>query len=56
MNPSPAFIEALSKERNAALEELRLSSSADLHGMALGRLADLSDIEARAVGGVLEED
>ncbi|MEO7269858.1 MAG: hypothetical protein ABIW49_11695 [Knoellia sp.] len=49
MTPSPAFREALREERDAARELLRVPSSADLHAVALGRLADLDDIEARAV-------
>ncbi len=49
VNPSPAFIEALSVEREAALELLRLRPSAEMLGHALGRLADLDAIEAGAI-------
>lgn len=49
MNPSPAFIEALSEERAAAREQLQLSASSDLRRVALGRLADLDDIEGLAL-------
>lgn len=49
MTLSPAFIEALTEERNAARELLRDPSSPDLQAVAIGRLADLADIEAGAV-------
>ena len=49
MNPSPAFIEALSEEREAALELLRLRPSAEMFGHALERLSDLDEIEALAI-------
>ncbi|GGB68197.1 hypothetical protein N798_08580 [Knoellia flava TL1] len=49
MNPSPAFVEALREEREALRELLRRRPSAEVLGDALGRLADLDDLEARAV-------
>lgn len=48
-SPSPAFIEALREERQAVLATLRLRPSADVFGDALGRLADLEDLESRVL-------
>lgn len=52
MNPSPAFIEALSEERAAAREQLQRSTSAELRRLAMGRLADLDDIEGLALAPI----
>jgi len=52
VNPSPAFIEALSEERAAAQEQLRLSQSGELRRMALGRLADLDELEGLALAPI----
>lgn len=49
MNPSPAFLEALKEEREDVLDLLRLRPSPELFRDALGRLADLDELEARVV-------
>ncbi len=48
MNPCPAFVQALTEERDAALEQLAGSRSPETRLEALGRLADLDELEHRA--------
>lgn len=49
MNPCPAFVQALGEERDAALEQLAGSRSPESRLEALGRLADLDELERLAL-------
>lgn len=49
MNPCPAFVQALSEERDAALAQLAGSHTPESRLEALGRLADLDELERRAL-------
>lgn len=49
MNPCPAFVQALTEERDAALQQLSASRTPEARLEALGRLADLDELELRAL-------
>ena len=49
MNPSPAFVQALAQERAAEAVRLRVASTPDQTREAIDRLADLAELEARAL-------